>query len=467
MYLARFEFSGEQWLQGSLQLKLCRESTAESPWTQSLARLVAGLTSVSHFRLGYRVSLKESTLDRTLFVLAMSAHEAQLRRCLASFTRLNILAEDSVDIPQTREEHDNLITVFPKYRCQIDLPVYWMPNDLWAVCEFNGRSLLDKLFGEAATNDYELAYHVNFEPIEVGPLLRREARRNALQIHSLVGAPATLVRHQERLARRLDTAAFLADELFGVSSTESAEWLRMALQRYFVESYRDFRIEAPGMPIDEEGHELALLATRHKSTLEESSLQEICSTCLENEDLMKLLSWYPSEGYYRIFGPPAHRWSADPPSSNGYTEQAEWEQVGDLPKQAQGGGDYIFVSYKRGDMSRIAPILRIVAEWGYSVWYDAEIPGGSEWDAVIEERIERSRLVVVFVSQEAIRSRYVRREVKFADALNKVIIPVQLETVDWRHGMGLLLTQLQIVDLPTLERVDRLRTAIQYSLGKA
>ena len=53
----------------------------------------------------------------------------------------------------------------------------------------------------------------------------------------------------------------------------------------------------------------------------------------------------------------------------------------------------------------------------------------------------------MFVSHAAVRSKYVRREVKFADVLNKPIIPVRLEPdVELRDGMDMLLNQYQTVN---------------------
>jgi hypothetical protein len=77
---------------------------------------------------------------------------------------------------------------------------------------------------------------------------------------------------------------------------------------------------------------------------------------------------------------------------------------------------------------------------------DSHIPAGSEWDAILEERIQSCRAVILFLSNAAVDSKYVRREVKYADTINKPILAVEMEEVRLRHGLDMLLSQLQRVN---------------------
>jgi hypothetical protein len=464
MYIARFELCGEQWLQAGLRLKLCAASVSGTPWSRMLRHLVEGVIDNSQLRFGYRVSLSASGLERTLFLLARAEDEAQLRRCLASFTRLSIVQDDSVQIPQSRQEYDPWSDLFPRYRVPVVVPAYEAPGDLWVACDFNGRSRIDELFTEAAARGHDLAYHAIFEPLTVDPTLRREARKNAARLSAIAGAPRDLEEAQAGLARRLDTAAYLTEELLGSSSTDGVDWLRGVLRRHFSEAYEGWRLEPPDFPADEELHELSLLAMRHRSAFEELSLQEICSTSVEEEDLQSLLSWCPQKEIYTSLETSGRLVDVKSlPDEVKEISRVEWP-AGTPEPARDSAGSYLFISYKRGDHVRISPILQRLAEWGYKIWYDRGIPGGSEWDAVLEERLEKCRLVVVFVSQQAMDSRYVRREVRFADTLKKTIVPVQLEAVELAHGMRMLLNEIQLVDCFASEGMDQLQRAIQHAL---
>jgi hypothetical protein len=135
-----------------------------------------------------------------------------------------------------------------------------------------------------------------------------------------------------------------------------------------------------------------------------------------------------------------------------------------LPEPYGGDGAFAFVSYKRQDLARIAPILEAVSALGVPLWYDAGIPGGAEWDAVIEERLTHCRFVLLFTSTAAVKSKYVRREVKFADARDTPLLSVLLEDTSLGDGMGMLLTQYQMLDARTPDFQKRLRHTVQRLL---
>ena len=101
-----------------------------------------------------------------------------------------------------------------------------------------------------------------------------------------------------------------------------------------------------------------------------------------------------------------------------------------------------------------------MADAGISIWYDRGIPGGAEWDAVIEERLLSCRCVLLFASTAAVDSKYVRREVKFADALDTPVLSVLLEDTTFRHGMQMLLTQYQMLDARSPDFDTRLRQSL-------
>ena len=139
---------------------------------------------------------------------------------------------------------------------------------------------------------------------------------------------------------------------------------------------------------------------------------------------------------------------------------------GTMPPPFEGAAGYLFVSYKHNDASRIGPLLEVVRSLGYNVWYDAGIPGGSEWDAVIEERVRNADALIMFLSREAVLSKYVRREIKYADMIDKPILTIRLEEAELSHGLGMLLTTYQMVDPPNTEAGrEALVRALRYLRG--
>jgi hypothetical protein len=143
-----------------------------------------------------------------------------------------------------------------------------------------------------------------------------------------------------------------------------------------------------------------------------------------------------------------------PPGSVGRARDSAW------PAAYEGPEPYIFVSYKREDAERIHGWLRHLTDLGFNCWYDKGIPGGVEWDALIEEKVRSCRVVLLFLSKAATKSKYVRREVKFGDRLDKPIVTVRLEPVELQSGLDMLLSESQILDEGAPDFAEQLAKAL-------
>ena len=132
-----------------------------------------------------------------------------------------------------------------------------------------------------------------------------------------------------------------------------------------------------------------------------------------------------------------------------------------VPSDSETG--YVFISYKREDLQRIVPFMHQIVSWEYSIWYDRGIPGGAEWDALIEEKICHCKVLLVFLSEAAVESKWVRREIKFADSENRPILGVRLDkNVELKHGLKVVMNQYQMIDASGADFSDELRRAIEY-----
>ena len=73
-------------------------------------------------------------------------------------------------------------------------------------------------------------------------------------------------------------------------------------------------------------------------------------------------------------------------------------------------GDYVFVSYARPDEKAARPIIRIIEDAGFKVWWDDLIAGGERFGAQISDALEGARAVVVLWSANSIASHWVQDE---------------------------------------------------------
>ncbi|MBL8161050.1 MAG: toll/interleukin-1 receptor domain-containing protein [Anaerolineae bacterium] len=85
----------------------------------------------------------------------------------------------------------------------------------------------------------------------------------------------------------------------------------------------------------------------------------------------------------------------------------------------------VFVSYSRKDMAFARPLVEALTLQGAQVWFDQnDIHGGENWRQSIEAGIKACGPLVFVMSPNALASEYCRKEVDFAQTLNKRIVPV-------------------------------------------
>ncbi len=90
----------------------------------------------------------------------------------------------------------------------------------------------------------------------------------------------------------------------------------------------------------------------------------------------------------------------------------------------------LFISYKRGT-SAVAPLMEKLRDAHYRLWFDRdEIHlGDPDWQARIDQGLQRCDGVILNITPAACQSEPVRYEVKKARELNKPIFPVILERI--------------------------------------
>jgi hypothetical protein len=69
----------------------------------------------------------------------------------------------------------------------------------------------------------------------------------------------------------------------------------------------------------------------------------------------------------------------------------------------------------------------------------------------------------VFLSEAAVESKWVRREIKFADSENRPILGIRLDkNVELKHGLKVVMNQYQMIDASDAAFSEQLEKAIKY-----
>ncbi|MBQ3489268.1 MAG: toll/interleukin-1 receptor domain-containing protein [Clostridia bacterium] len=109
----------------------------------------------------------------------------------------------------------------------------------------------------------------------------------------------------------------------------------------------------------------------------------------------------------------------------------------------KGNEKYIFVSYAHKDSEKVLPVIEDMQRAGFRVWYDTGIEAGTEWPAYIEESLEKSAVVLAFISTASIESVNCRNEINYALLKHKEMLVIYLENAELKYGLGLQLNALQ------------------------
>lgn len=127
----------------------------------------------------------------------------------------------------------------------------------------------------------------------------------------------------------------------------------------------------------------------------------------------------------------------------------------------------IFVSYSRADRARVEPIVRMLEQHGWSVWWDPEILPGQKFHEVIDGALTAARCVIVAWSENSADSDWVVGEASEAKARG-VLVPLRLDDARLRIDFR----SIQTADFsgwsgdPAAPPARRLRAGVSQHLGE-
>jgi hypothetical protein len=103
----------------------------------------------------------------------------------------------------------------------------------------------------------------------------------------------------------------------------------------------------------------------------------------------------------------------------------------------------VYLCYSRADRAYVARLAEHLAAQGLTVWWDFEIMPGERFAREIQQRIRACGVFVLVLTPSAAQSKWVSRELHYADDLGKPIVPLLLEVCE----PPLLVTELHREDV--------------------
>ena len=126
----------------------------------------------------------------------------------------------------------------------------------------------------------------------------------------------------------------------------------------------------------------------------------------------------------------------------------------------------LFVSYSSQDRSTVDGLASALRKAQQQVWFDQELGGGDSWWAKILEQIRACDVFLVALSSNWLQSKPSQSELRYAQALNRPILPVRIGDIDSMRVNPL--AALQIIDYrnPTVDAGIQLVTAVHSLTAK-
>lgn len=127
----------------------------------------------------------------------------------------------------------------------------------------------------------------------------------------------------------------------------------------------------------------------------------------------------------------------------------------------------IFISYSRLDKNIVFPFVkRIEQELKTTCWIDSEgIESGSQFEEVIVNAIEESKVVLFMLSDNSINSKWTKREVLYAEDEGKRIVPVVVDKKGLRKWFKFHFGNVDYIDINDEGQCDKLLNNLASWIG--
>lgn len=107
---------------------------------------------------------------------------------------------------------------------------------------------------------------------------------------------------------------------------------------------------------------------------------------------------------------------------------------------------YVFISYSHADRSFMKALRNHLQEAGFTLWTDEQIEPGDEWELVLARMITKSSCVLCMLSENAAQSKWVGREIAYAEHAGTRVLPVLMHGRQ-RDSIPIRLINHQFIDL--------------------
>src|SRR5262249_11747741 len=152
-------------------------------------------------------------------------------------------------------------------------------------------------------------------------------------------------------------------------------------------------------PFDDSASHAAFVTSGFQSKLPgDRSDDDLFSTATDRDEIDTMFAWKPSlEDWFepevaatRVAARSAYVEHGPTEDEAALGAAREFASVQPPLRLCENGSDFVFVSYRHADFASVVPLLRSLDAARYPFWFDRSIPGGSQWTAVLQDRLRQS-----------------------------------------------------------------------------
>jgi hypothetical protein len=417
-------------------------------WIQMFLRSASLWSQAKPVSAAVRIAIEPGRPVTTVHSFVVpKADEARLRLVLAAFMRTDQMGAGHTEGPQVGEDLAGRFVHADEPRIELVRETLRATNGLAIHHNVRLSDQLPRLLRTFADLAIPFAYEFQAMPWTPPRDQLREMLHNIARLVDTRGLPADLSSDQSALGERLKRATFNIEECLSAPSQSFADAIAGTLSNLLGETfYAQFNASPKIEPLDDRSAQAFAYHVHSQVMFGESpaKMSDLTAAALR-EDVDRCLSCLPL-GFTSGGKPPsdpeplALRLGPAGPTSPFTGGGMQSSSSGD-----ESASPFLFISYSRADRDRVYPLVDELSKTGASVWIDQRLIGGDDWILELETRLMNCSAILAFVSTAFVASKYCGREIRFADALDKKIIPIFLDSVQLAGGMNFILTATQRV----------------------
>ncbi len=392
--------------------------------------------------------------------LTTGADSAFGRQAMGALMRLDGVESAVVTCPANLEEFNNAYVAGAEERWGLDTTPFTAADGLLVFDTARIFDRLSALLTSAVEMGLKLSYQALFKPGPPDRALIARTRKAAAALRRHPYVPRSVADAQEAIACGLEQTGNQVEEAVSTSEDGSA-WLRHWLSENTASGHAGLASPRSRPPVAISAVQREAFANHiHPDVLlgEEPDADDasLVPSYWSDTDVAAL---FRCEGLWRRGGRPT-----EPPQLSPLP--LFFCGPGRRPPVAPSGVDvgepFYFISYAHEDIVAIRPILDKITRSGSRIWIDEQISVSEEWDERLEVMITKSAGLLVFLSPSYVASKHCRRELKFADALDKKIYAGALAEFPRERGFGYIFASMQYAK----GSADQIAASLLASMGR-